>query len=451
VIVVAEFSGGMLPPRSGSRCVWPGGCPNDATPGSFLCEPHIAEQRERRIAEQREEFYAFRKAGIAKSRESIPEPYRDLTLDHARLPRLLAPDTWRRSERHAAARADGIIGRIARSDGGVLSSCVLRGPLTAGGTALGCAVLGTVLAAYETAEPKSREAALGNQAAYLSAGAVVRARLAAPHVDPPEVDAFVYAGFLVLDGLGSEAKPDRIADLLGERLREGRATVVSTSLSREEARHRYADVGDALFQLPVLDLSASTASVPGEYAWARFDSPDLLSRVGPKEHGLRVDGPRLVAEAREIAEEVLRGGRRVAVFAGPAGAGKTSLAVAVGTEIVERDPSRTFLFVDAFDLQNEEHRQFGGAQAESPLLAEARSVDVLVLDEAGAERVPRDRASVVAELLHYRHKRELVTLLTTPHRARQLKELWGDGVWRRVADRTRTHHVLLGAMKGADQ
>lgn len=383
---------------------------------------------------------AFRARGVVKSRETIPAPLRGLTLDSDALPHLLSPETWKRNPRHADARAARLIG-LARTT----RSFVVRGPLHAGGTALACATLGSILADYETAERGSAAADLGNMAAYLSAGAVVRARAGFHDVDPPEVDLFLHAGFLVLAGLGTEARADRISDLLDERLRSEMPIAVVTTLTASEAKHRYGDVGEALFGLPVLDLTPSMTSVPSEYAWARFDDPELPRRVGPEEGTRRPRGEALVRAAREAVDQIEE--RRVVVLVGPSMAGKTSLAVAMGTELVERDPSRSFLFVDAYELQDADKPRFGAAQFESSLVADAKSVDVLVLDELGAERIPKDRASVAAEILHHRHKHELITLITTPKRSKQLRGLYGDGIYRRFADRARTSYLVLGELQ----
>lgn len=387
---------------------------------------------------------AFRAGGTAKSRETIPSPLRGLTLDSAELPRLLSPDTWRRNPRHAAVRAARLID-LARTN----RSFVVRGPLHAGGTALASATLGSVLAAYETAERGSAASDLGNMAVYLAAGAVVRARAGFHDADPPEVNSLLHAGFLVLDGLGTETRADRISDLLDERLRGEQPIAVVTSLTASEAKHRYGDVGAALFGLPVLDLTPSMTSVPTEYAWARFDEPLLSRRIGPVAGGERVRGSALVSAARRTVEEI--DDRRVVILVGPSGSGKTSLAVAIGTELVERDPSRSFLFVDAYELQEADKPRFGGAQFESSLIADAKSADVLVLDELGAERMPRDRASVAAEILHHRHKNGLVTLVATPHRSATLRSLYGDGILRRFADKKRTNYLVLGELEAREE
>lgn len=441
----------MLSPMSGAKLPIParreGGCsrpecPNDAPPGRYLCGPHEDEQALLRAESARADFIGFRERGLKNSRASIPEAFAGLTLDDARLPPLVSPDTWKRNPRHAGARAARLI-EAARSH----RSFLIRGPIFAGGTALACAVLGTILADHETADRGSPAAALGNQARYLSAGAVVRARAALHNADPPEADAFAYAGFLVLDGLGQEARADKITDLLDERLRAERPIAVISSLSADEAKHRYGDVGEALFHLPILDLSPMLGSVPIEYAWARFDSPLLLERVGLSAHGKRVDPEALVDRARQGAEDALTGDRKFVVLAGISMGGKTTLAVAMATEMVERDPSLTFKFVDAYELQRAaEPRQFGGAFVENPLLAEVRDVGVLIIDEAGAEKIPRDQQSIVALTIHHRHKMGLATILTTPKSAVFLKSTagYGDGIYRRMADKLRTTLIKIG-------
>ena len=437
----AGADGFGLPPLPPGGCARPH-CPHPAVEGGFLCREHEDEQVFLLAEEARERFVAFRAAALAKSRESIPDPYAGLTLDDPRLLRLLSPETWKRNPRHAAARAARLI-EEARSKGLLL----IRGSLFSGAAALACAKLGSVLLEYETSDPQSEGAALGNQARYLSTGAVARARDGHPDANVEEVTLFEHAGFLVLDGLGQEGRPDRIKDLLGERLKEQAAIVVVTKLTADEAKHRYGDVGEALFELPVLDLALMVDSIPTEYAWARFDAPELPMRVGlvdpttkrritPQEH---------IAAARAAVEDALAGRRTTVVLAGVAGGGKTSLAVAAATEMVERDPALTVKFVDAYELQRAaEPRAFGGATSEDPLIGEARDAGVLVLDEAGAEKVLSNDQSIVAKVIHHRHKLDRVTFITTPKGALFLKRIYGDGIYRRIADRSRTSFIKIG-------
>jgi DNA replication protein DnaC len=74
-----------------------------------------------------------------------------------------------------------------------------------------------------------------------------------------------------------------------------------------------------------------------------------------------------------------------------------------------------------------EHRLGGG---EAPLVADAKTTPLLLLDELGAEATRGDDA--VAEVIHERHANERVTIYTTPFSVDELGLKFGGGIARRV-------------------
>jgi DNA replication protein DnaC len=184
---------------------------------------------------------------------------------------------------------------------------------------------------------------------------------------------------------------------------------------------------------------------PARYRWATREAPELAARVQP-----------VSAIARAFAARTSLS----LVLSGPAGAGKTALARAVWFEralaridCVRRDDfiatwqeEDSFhvraLFATAHDLAKarREHRLGDG---EAPLVDDAMTVDLLLLDELGADSTRGDDA--VGEVVHQRHAHERPTIYTTAFSLDELAERHGDGVARRVFEGATV--ITLGSVK----
>jgi DNA replication protein DnaC len=154
--------------------------------------------------------------------------------------------------------------------------------------------------------------------------------------------------------------------------------------------------------------------IPAEYRWARFGSPDLAKRIR--------SGPALLQARTHLDAS------RV-VFIGDAGAGKTSLAVAMFLERAERVGLRA-AFAPCWRLGAARAR---AEDSDPELLRSALRADLLLLDDLGSERnMP---SNPIPDLIFERHAEGRSTWVTTWMKPRDLEERYGDGIARRVFER----------------
>lgn len=173
-------------------------------------------------------------------------------------------------------------------------------------------------------------------------------------------------------------------------------------------------------------LRFARSTIPARFAWAAFDSPELVRRVSPS----------LATSVRELLGKRLPGG--VAIV-GPSGAGKTSLGCAMlrrihdaGTweapaAVVERARQAYFVSVPALRSSLREWRL--GTEAPE-LLRLARSASVLVLDD-----LDDDPIQEVRDLLSDRHDRDRTTIITTWMDREKAAAVYGERLVRRAYER----------------
>lgn len=162
-------------------------------------------------------------------------------------------------------------------------------------------------------------------------------------------------------------------------------------------------------------------SIPVAYRWSRLDAPELAKRIA-----LPIDLQRLRASV--VAQP------RV-VFIGPAGSGKTSLAVALFRDVVTTRPavqSRHMRFAHAFRLSTA-RAQHSLGDGEAPTIDKAMHASLLLIDDLGNER--KTELSAVPDVLFERHAEELATWITTAFEPAEIATRYGDGIARRVFER----------------
>lgn len=168
-------------------------------------------------------------------------------------------------------------------------------------------------------------------------------------------------------------------------------------------------------------IKATLATVPERYQWASATAPELRDRVGAKD-------PIALIRAALSASGV--------VIVGPAGSGKTSLAVAILVEAAKL--GLRGMFTSTIDLARARIEGHLG-EADAPLVRAAKSAPVLVLDELGAETSMRGTSeSVVGEVIRTRYDSQLATIFTSPFAAAQIQARYGEGVARRVHGESKT-------------
>lgn len=162
-------------------------------------------------------------------------------------------------------------------------------------------------------------------------------------------------------------------------------------------------------------------SIPARFRWARLDAPELATRCQ-----LNGTTPQLAGAL------VLRAAG--AVFAGPAGSGKTSLAVAC------LHARGTGLFVPALRLGTaRQQSRLGGGEA--PAVDDAVRAPLLLLDDVGQEA--KTATNAVKDVVFARHDADRPTWITTGLSAKQLAEVYGDGFVRRIFEGA--YAVRMGA------
>lgn len=161
---------------------------------------------------------------------------------------------------------------------------------------------------------------------------------------------------------------------------------------------------------------ARRVGVPAGLAWARMDSPDLAARV-------------VAPTAIDAVRANLTSPRVVLV--GPAGAGKSSLAVAALHALMD-DPTFEPRFAHAYKLGTARIQHAAGS-GDAPYVERAQRAEWLLLDDLGAERATQNNA--VQDVISDRHIEDLPTWVTTGFSPAEIAQKYGDGIARRVFER----------------
>lgn len=114
------------------------------------------------------------------------------------------------------------------------------------------------------------------------------------------------------------------------------------------------------------------------------------------------------------------------LFQGPAGVGKTHLAVAVLRGLVE-SCRVSGLFADTRDLITRAQARIGDREGPEKLIREAVSVDVLLLDDLGSHRVSDWTEDLVSQIINQRYNRNRLTLFTTNYGGSKERESFSFG------------------------
>jgi DNA replication protein DnaC len=130
------------------------------------------------------------------------------------------------------------------------------------------------------------------------------------------------------------------------------------------------------------------------------------------------DSGALIAARRRIQEFVdtwTGGGSTGLLLMGGCGSGKTHLAVAALLEIINSGKPGRLLFSNFQDLIQEIQASFGvdGVPTKSELLRPLLEVDLLVLDELGAQKPTTFVQDILYYVINTRYNNELTTIFTT--------------------------------------
>jgi DNA replication protein DnaC len=187
---------------------------------------------------------------------------------------------------------------------------------------------------------------------------------------------------------------------------------------------------DALRAAEAIAKRCASAGIPERFRWATgLDCPELRSRVAR---------PAAIEAVRQLDTSVS------AVLYGPAGCGKTSLAVALLRDRLAAGQSARFVAARTL-------RPVDTDRLDRDVIHRAVTARVLVLDDVGAEMAGAQsgghlaalRSEGVRHVIETRHDRGLPTLITTGFDSKALGELYGSGVARRLyEDAKRAEQII---------
>ena len=121
-----------------------------------------------------------------------------------------------------------------------------------------------------------------------------------------------------------------------------------------------------------------------------------------------LQGSVLLMAAKNMAQECAKSGDGL-IIGGPVGCGKTHLAIAMAVERMEKGKSVLFYSMpELMDLL----RNFANEQNKETL-ENAKTVDLLILDDAGVERVNDWTDERLYMLINHRYNENLQTVITT--------------------------------------
>lgn len=166
------------------------------------------------------------------------------------------------------------------------------------------------------------------------------------------------------------------------------------------------------------------ARIPGSYRWTWQDAELVAKRVS-----FTGNLNNTIASIQEADWVVLQG---------PAGAGKTTLAICAAHPIMAR-----VHYVDAYQLARAQLQHAAG-KGEADAITDAKWCPHLLLDDLGGE--PKGATSCVPDVIFHRHAEGLPTWITTGFTTKQIADAYGDGIARRVFERALL--VKLGKAAG---
>jgi DNA replication protein DnaC len=150
-----------------------------------------------------------------------------------------------------------------------------------------------------------------------------------------------------------------------------------------------------------------------------------------------------VAEAVHAAQAYAEGPDGILLLTGTYGCGKTHLAMAIGNALLERGVAAAFYTVP--DLLTTMHASLISDYGEGydRLLRQLRDVDVLILDDLGAERTTSRRSEHLFNVLNTRYQYGTPLIITSNFAP--TSERLEDRLRSRLTDAARVQHIALTA------
>jgi len=131
-----------------------------------------------------------------------------------------------------------------------------------------------------------------------------------------------------------------------------------------------------------------------------------------------------------LQKELFRSGKGIFLY-GPPGTGKTHLSYAILNEINQKTDLFSFaVFVPEFIQKIRDY--FNQGDIEFNPITEIAKIPVLLVDDIGAERYTEWVQEQIVQLLDYRYRNNLSTIITSNLSLREIKEKFGDRIYSRM-------------------
>ncbi|MDA1278968.1 MAG: ATP-binding protein [Chloroflexi bacterium] len=230
----------------------------------------------------------------------------------------------------------------------------------------------------------------------------------------------IEAPLLILDDLGAQSSTawadEKLDQIITQRYNRRLPTLVTTGFRFEELGDRLRTrLGDPYFSTVIhIKAGSRTPDSSDSGLGARLAETmtfDSFSTRGAT--GATTAQKRSLSEAFEAARVFAEHPSGWLYLAGPTGVGKTHLAAAIVGESIKQDREVLFRFVP--DLLDDLRRSFGpaGTRSFDYTFNAVRDVDVLVLDDLGAEASTAWAEEKLYQLIVHRHDALMPTVFTS--------------------------------------
>lgn len=131
-----------------------------------------------------------------------------------------------------------------------------------------------------------------------------------------------------------------------------------------------------------------------------------------------------------LSKELFKEGKGI-FFYGPTGTGKTHLSYAILNEINQKTDTFSYaIFVPEFVQKIRDYYSQGDVEI-NPIL-EIAKIPVLLVDDLGAERYTEWVQEQIVQLLDYRYRNNLSTIITSNLNLKELRDKVGERIYSRV-------------------
>jgi DNA replication protein DnaC len=230
----------------------------------------------------------------------------------------------------------------------------------------------------------------------------------------------IEAPILILDDLGVQSSTawadEKLDQILTHRFNRRLPTLVTTGKRFEELGDRLRTrLGDPYFSKVVnIKAGSGTPDIRDSGLQTRLSESMTFDSFLPKgAAGATVAQRRSLAEAHAAAKVFAEHPSGWLYLAGPTGVGKTHLAAAIVGESIVQGRNVLYRFVP--DLLDDLRKSYGPAGGKSfdHIFSQVRDVDVLVLDDFGAEASTAWAEEKLYQLIVHRHDSMMPTVFTS--------------------------------------